>query len=144
MPESPFNKVTSWNACNFIKKYSNAGAFCEHYEIFKNSFFHRTLPVVAPKISFSQKCKPKKWLNTLWESITSYPMLFLSYITRIWMHQSTTALSVTLFSPHFDVFLSFSANKLDIKMFEKTDFTLLIHQIYCHIQNYQKISNKKQ
>ena len=39
-------------ACNFIKKKTLAQVFsCEFCEISKNTFFHRTPPVVAPRNS---------------------------------------------------------------------------------------------
>ena len=45
--ESLFNKVSGLKACKFIKKETMAQMFfCEIYEIFKNTFFHR-IPSVA-------------------------------------------------------------------------------------------------
>ena len=43
MTESVFNKVADWKLATLLKKDSNTGVACEYCEIFKNSFFYRTL-----------------------------------------------------------------------------------------------------
>ena len=48
MLESLFDKVSGLKTCNFTKKRLQRRCFfCEHCEIFTNSFFYRTPPVAA-------------------------------------------------------------------------------------------------
>ena len=51
-----FNKVADLRSSNFIKRESQAQVFsCEFCEIFKNTFFYRTLPVAAPQALYLRK-----------------------------------------------------------------------------------------
>ena len=46
---SVLKNFANLKVCNFIKRDSSTGVFCEIYEIFQNTFFYRTRPVASFK-----------------------------------------------------------------------------------------------
>ena len=57
-------KLQAWKPATLLKRNSNPVFFCEYYEIFKNSFFHRTSQVAASALQIIPENKMFSFLLT--------------------------------------------------------------------------------